>query len=1096
MNLLPKSKLGATAALVPKPTSTIGSGGIFGGDFLTKAVTPAKTTAGRDIFAQPFEGFVTTPQGEKQFVKQVEMWPFSALLWENVTKALTKAKERVDSSWNLARLNQCLAEEGIGLPMGKDQVERDGKTFCLLLAIRKLKEARGIAEEETGRPPPATTTSEKEADISTNNPEPRKVEITVKQIAAKKDAKMVLAADAPMAELQKRLQVEIGIEPSLQRLVFAGKELKGDATIKEQGLKDQSVIHLVIKRVKPTPKGVPAPSSSVGSALSHTGTPKEKMKPKATPKEPPKPATTVVKTEPGTTMETTDAINSRVPVLTAQNSHVKQNCAPAMAPPPLKKATAESEKHSSSTDSEEDDDEETMASMLSKKRCQEVAKTSPASNSKSVATPKSSASKAPTTKHNKAKPRPVITPAAELVKKSAPKAPTSKPAAKAAAKASPKVAKAAQKRQPIRQTPPDSAGPSQQPPLPHPSPQEWVPVIGRLASLDGERQVLLRAGASGEDGLVRYSVQDVMTLEEESSVVIKRLSAPRQLNTVASVYNAPAVTAKPAAPPVKKKRKQAPSTSSPEPAMAVDRERAGKRRSTSKKDDTFEEYDERNVEYECELGCGFESTSQAEVEEHELTCKGNAMDEESDEGDKDRDEDGPQVNETVSVQWPRHQHQYQAVVLEDTKKGKVRVQFDGTWETSLIAIKQVKILPKVALDCIPPGLRPGQHAEALDPFAAGKAKWHAAKVVDVRQGSVVKNGQQTIVDEESAGEPGWRFWVKFVASGGGQWVGRHQIKAKGGASVGASAAPKKRKAPVKKVTQSQQQVAKQTEPEEEEDDDDVDDDDHVVPPAPGLIPDQPGSLIYKCLREGCRFEFDSEDALKKHQVRCMLYKCERRGCKFQSTDPDECEIHEKECSSKRKRHKKMPKTAEAEADEDDAKEEKKRPKPTVRPLKPKATSQTDIPLNLNETVAVQWPKTGSKHRFQAVVIEAPAKGKVKIQFDGTWQVARVKTTQVNVLHKVKIDDLPAALRPGQGVQALDPYGDQNQWHAATIEEVIHGAVVEAGKPAIMPNIRGGEDGWRFWVKYEKSEMRQWVGREQIKGEDVDSGKGIVQLVHS
>jgi hypothetical protein len=155
---------------------------------------------------------------------------------------------------------------------------------------------------------------------------------------------------------------------------------------------------------------------------------------------------------------------------------------------------------------------------------------------------------------------------------------------------------------------------------------------------------------------------------------------------------------------------------------------------------------------------------------------------------------------------------------------------------------------------------------AQDPFGKDK-KWHEAKVEDVRQGVAVKAGQPAIVEEGTREEAGWRFWVKYKASGMSQWVGRKQVKGRGGStfeegpSVGgarasggakkqaggaqAKPAPKKRK---KGNTDWAGRIAV----------------------AMGADVPSPPGVLFTCDMAGCDFESASQAEVEAHEETCSF----------------------------------------------------------------------------------------------------------------------------------------------------------------------------------------------------------------------------------
>ena len=136
-------------------------------------------------------------------------------------------------------------------------------------------------------------------------------------------------------------------------------------------------------------------------------------------------------------------------------------------------------------------------------------------------------------------------------------------------------------------------------------------------------------------------------------------------------------------------------------------------------------------------------------------------------------------------------------------------------------------------------------------------------------------------------------------------------------------------------------------------------------------------------------------------------------------------------------------------------------------------------LEENEAVVVQW---GKGKLWSAVVCtlrrEGPRQPRgVKVQFDADHAHAWVARSAVRPMELVEAADLPAWLRPGGALQALDPCSARREWHEATVQEVRRG-------------VEAGEAGLRVWLKYTRSGFCQWLQRSGIRPpRGGDSGGG-------
>ena len=150
-------------------------------------------------------------------------------------------------------------------------------------------------------------------------------------------------------------------------------------------------------------------------------------------------------------------------------------------------------------------------------------------------------------------------------------------------------------------------------------------------------------------------------------------------------------------------------------------------------------------------------------------------------------------------------------------------------------------------------------------------------------------------------------------------------------------------------------------------------------------------------------------------------------------------------------------------------------------------SDEEDELEENEAVVVQW---GKGKLWSAVVCtlrrEGPRQPRgVKVQFDADHAHAWVARSAVRPMELVDAADLPAWLRPGGALQALDPCSARREWHAATVQEVRRG-------------VEAGEAGLRVWLKYTSSGFCQWLQRSGIRpprggaddgGDNSEGGEG-------
>jgi len=182
----------------------------------------------------------------------------------------------------------------------------------------------------------------------------------------------------------------------------------------------------------------------------------------------------------------------------------------------------------------------------------------------------------------------------------------------------------------------------------------------------------------------------------------------------------------------------------------------------------IEEFQIEELEYECEHGCGFDSTNKIEVEEHEKTCKGP--------GAIPASSNGVMVNDAVSVKWTAKKH-FQAIAIETLSGGKVRIQFDGTWKKATVPASSVKPLKEAAAEDLPEGYAMGDRVLAQDPFDENPDKWHNAVILSARHGTKVKSGVEVQISDGDEDKE-FRFWVRFEVDSEAncQWVGLEHLK--------------------------------------------------------------------------------------------------------------------------------------------------------------------------------------------------------------------------------------------------------------------------------------------------------------------------------
>ena len=132
-------------------------------------------------------------------------------------------------------------------------------------------------------------------------------------------------------------------------------------------------------------------------------------------------------------------------------------------------------------------------------------------------------------------------------------------------------------------------------------------------------------------------------------------------------------------------------------------------------------------------------------------------------GDESESEEEFGENDAVVVRWGKKEHD--AVVLEVKSRGarRVYVQFDNDNACAWVAPSAVRLMAEAEASALPGWLRVGKAVEAVDPLAAAGGAWHAATLEDARQGL-------------AAGGDGVKLWLRYTASGGGQWARLEHVR--------------------------------------------------------------------------------------------------------------------------------------------------------------------------------------------------------------------------------------------------------------------------------------------------------------------------------
>ena len=201
--------------------------------------------------------------------------------------------------------------------------------------------------------------------------------------------------------------------------------------------------------------------------------------------------------------------------------------------------------------------------------------------------------------------------------------------------------------------------------------------------------------------------------------------------------------------PIKRKRKNATADTKPSESLSTCKPVQGSSRPEHAEAGSAQD---KSLMYECEKGCGFESTNVSIVEAHEARCSCEADDSES---------DGMGVNDAVAVQWKGKLYDAVVLAVDNTRRTKpIQVQFDGEWSVGWVSDKQLHRLHAAEQSAMPDGMLVGESISAQDPFGDNE-EWHAA-VLD--EALVAADGERV------------RFWVRFEASGKSQWCWLQHVR--------------------------------------------------------------------------------------------------------------------------------------------------------------------------------------------------------------------------------------------------------------------------------------------------------------------------------
>ena len=428
-----------------------------------------------------------------------------------------------------------------------------------------------------------------------------------------------------------------------------------------------------------------------------------------------------------------------------------------------------------------------------------------------------------------------------------------------------------------------------------------------------------------------------------------------------------------------------------------------------------------------------------------------------DDGSSSSSGDALEENDAAVVKWGGRE--YNCVILElKPKRAKgVRVQFDATLQVAWVGMNSVRAMDEADED-VPAWATSGSSVQALDPVSGDGKTWHAATVEETRRG--VNEGKD---------DDGVRLWVKYEASQLCQWLRIPHI-CKAGLTPpqpppSAPTSPFKAKNSRARCLSGgapATAAAKATDAEKATEDAGCSRRRSLGPSVRAAGSD--GNP------HGQRKSADQDKERKAAAPRLSSSSQQRRQPSTLSVDGTMATAR---ATSKRTRI------------EEDTQVERERQKKSrlghARSGKPSgvpidgaggdgngsgddddgSSSSSGDALEENDAAVVKW----GGREYNCVILELKpkrAKG-VRVQFDATLQVAWVGMNSVRAMDEAD-EDVPAWATSGSSVQALDPVsGDGKTWHAATVEETRRG--VNEGKD---------DDGVRLWVKYEASQLCQWL----------------------
>ena len=225
------------------------------------------------------------------------------------------------------------------------------------------------------------------------------------------------------------------------------------------------------------------------------------------------------------------------------------------------------------------------------------------------------------------------------------------------------------------------------------------------------------------------------------------------------------------------------------------------------------------------------------------------------------------------------------------------------------------------------------------------------------------------------------------------------------------------------------------------------------------------------------------------QDKSLMYECEK-GCGFESNNVSIVEAHEARCSCEADsaRHERRQQLDRLSARMEQAASEKdyiqaakfqreiealqNAEKPTtsckLKDSHTEASKQVDSGesggMGVNDAVAVQWK--GKLYDAVVLAVDNIRRTKpIQVQFDGEWSVGWVSDKQLHRLHAAEQSAMPDGMLVGESISAQDPFGDNEEWHAAVLDE----ALVAADGERV-----------RFWVRFEASGKSQWCWLQHVR----------------